>query len=100
MLGSAPYILVIGHVFTVVVIGLVRKLVGGIQNTGSYSRLFLPFSPTYALFFSLERLTLENSGMTYLQLFQTIPQNLGTSLLIHNQRSGKSECELAKKSSH
>ena len=46
MLGSAPYILVIGHVFTVVVIGLVRKLVGGIQNTGSYSRLFLPFSPT------------------------------------------------------
>jgi len=33
--------------------------------------------------------------MTYLHLFQTSPQNVGTSLLIHNQRSGKSECELA-----
>ena len=43
MLGSAP-LLVIGHVFTVVVIGLVWKLVGGIQNIGSYSRLSLPFS--------------------------------------------------------
>ena len=31
MLGSAP-LLVIGHVFTVVVIGLVWKLVGGIQK--------------------------------------------------------------------
>ena len=89
MLGSAPHILVIGHVLlTVVVIGLVRK------------QQALPSFFPYALFFSLERLTLGNSEMTYLHLFQTIPQNLGTSLLIHNQRSGKFECELAKKSSH
>ena len=89
MLGSAPYILVIGHVLlTVVVIGLVRK------------QQALPSFFPYALFFPLERLTLGNSEMTYLHLFQTIPQNLGTSLLIHNQQSGKSECELAKKSSH
>ena len=32
MLGSAPYILVIGHVLTVVVIGLVWKVVGAIQK--------------------------------------------------------------------
>ena len=32
MLGSVPYILVIGHVLTVAVIGLVWKLVGGIQK--------------------------------------------------------------------
>ena len=46
MLGSAPYILVIGHVLTVVVIGLVWKvkLWAQYKNTGSYSRLSLPFS--------------------------------------------------------
>ena len=32
MLGSVPCILVIGHVLTVAVIGLVWKLVGGIQK--------------------------------------------------------------------
>ena len=35
--------------------------------------------------------------MTYLHLFQTIAQNVGTSVLIHIQRGGKSEYELAKK---
>ena len=66
MLGSAPYILVIGDVLTVVVIGLVWKLVGAIQktNTGSYNRLSFPFSfsrfsplplplPTLAILFSV-----------------------------------------------
>ena len=44
MLGSTP-LLVIGHVFTVVVIGSVWKLVGGIQiHWLLYSRLSLPFS--------------------------------------------------------
>ena len=32
MLGSAPYTLVIGHVLTVVVIGLVWQVVGAIQK--------------------------------------------------------------------
>ena len=46
MLGSAPYILVIGHVLTVVVIELVWKLLGGIQKhqaliPGSSSRFAL-----------------------------------------------------------
>ena len=42
MLGSVPYILVIGHVLTVAVIGLVWKLVGGIQK----QRLFLQSLPS------------------------------------------------------
>ena len=56
MLRSFPYILVIGHVLTVAVIGLVWKLVGGIQK----HRLFLQTLPSlfpFALIFSLERLT-------------------------------------------
>ena len=43
MLRSA--LLMIGHVLTVDFIGLVQKMVGGIQKlTGSYSRRSLPFS--------------------------------------------------------
>ena len=38
-----------------------------------------------------------SSEMTYLHLFQTIAQNVGTPLLIHIQRSAESECQLAKK---
>ena len=38
-----------------------------------------------------------SSETTYLHLFQTIAQNVGTPLLIHIQRSAESECELAKK---
>ena len=52
MLGSAPYKLVIGHVLTIVIIGLVWKLVGGIQKHRLLEALF-PF----ALFFFFERLT-------------------------------------------
>ena len=39
MLGRVPYILVIGHVLTVAVIGLVWKLVGGIQKHRLFSVL-------------------------------------------------------------
>ena len=34
MHASTPYLIVIGHVLTVDVIGLVRELVGGIQKHG------------------------------------------------------------------
>ena len=68
------------------------------------SKLFLSFSPSRLSFplSAYPRFDTEargNSEMTYLHLFQTIAQNVGTSLLIHIQRGGKSECELAKKSS-
>ena len=40
-------LLVIGHILTVDILGLVQKMVGGPEynNTGSYSRRSLPFSP-------------------------------------------------------
>ena len=56
MLGSVPYILVIGHVLTVAVIGLVWKLVGGIEKHRLCLQT-LPFLFPFALIFSLERLT-------------------------------------------
>ena len=40
-------LLVIGHILTVDILGLVQKMFGGPEynNTGSYSRRSLPFSP-------------------------------------------------------
>lgn len=38
-------LLVIGHILTVDIKGLVKKMVGGIENNASFSRHSLAFSP-------------------------------------------------------
>ena len=55
------------------------------ENEKSFSYLRLS---AYPRFHTEAR---ENSEMTYLHLFQTIAQNVGTSLIIHIQRSAESE---------